>query len=78
MKRAKISIIGSRNVGAQAAFIAAIKGLGDIVLIDVKDGIAKGKALDLLPATPLLNSSVHIVGSADYQHTYFPNLFTSS
>ena len=74
MKKAKISIIGSGNVGSQAAYLAAVKGLGDIVLIDVKDGIAKGKALDLFQATPLLHSSVNIIGGSNYDLTKDSNV----
>ncbi|MBS3176714.1 malate dehydrogenase [Candidatus Woesearchaeota archaeon] len=63
----KISIIGAGNVGAQVAFLATIKELGNIILVDVTEGIAKGKALDLQQATPLLQSSVKIQGTSDYQ-----------
>ena len=46
-KRAKIMIVGAGNVGATAAHWAASKELGDIVLVDVVEGIPQGKALDL-------------------------------
>ena len=50
MRRAKISVIGAGNVGATCAHWAAAKELGDIVLLDIpeKEGVAKGKALDLM------------------------------
>ena len=49
MRRAKISVIGAGNVGATCAHWAAAKELGDVVLVDIpdKEGVAKGKALDL-------------------------------
>ncbi|GMT43847.1 MAG: hypothetical protein IEMM0003_0666 [bacterium] len=46
MAKNKITIIGSGNVGATAAHWAAMKGLSDIVLVDVQEGIPQGKALD--------------------------------
>src|SRR3989338_7029916 len=65
----KITIIGAGNVGAQAAFYAAIKNLADIVLIDVVDGVPQGKALDIQQAMPLSRSNAHIVGSNDYAYS---------
>lgn len=69
MARAKISIIGTGMVGSQAAFLAAAKGLGDIVLVDIAPGVPQGKALDLLEATPLLGQDVNIIGSNGYGAT---------
>ena len=53
MRRAKISIIGAGNTGAACAVWAASRELGDIVLIDINDGVAKGKALDLYESAPI-------------------------
>ncbi|MDO8480421.1 MAG: malate dehydrogenase [Nanoarchaeota archaeon] len=64
--RPKISIIGAGNVGATTAHLAALKGLGDIVLIDVVDGVPQGKALDILESLPLERRSVHVFGSTSY------------
>lgn len=64
--RPKISIIGAGFVGAQAAYIAAVKELGDIVLVDIVEGIPQGKSLDLYEATPLLGADVRVTGSNDY------------
>ena len=69
MTRAKISIIGAGNVGASAACWAAAKELGDIALIDVVDGLAAGKALDLTQAGPIERFDATIVGSSDYADT---------
>ncbi len=68
-RRPKISMIGAGMVGAQAAFMAAIRGLGDIVLVDIASGVPQGKALDLLEATPLLGHDIKIVGSNGYAAT---------
>lgn len=69
MTRAKISIIGAGNVGASAAWGAASKELGDIALIDVVDGLAAGKALDLTQAGPIECFDAKIIGSSDYADT---------
>ncbi|HEX21719.1 MAG TPA: malate dehydrogenase, partial [Actinobacteria bacterium] len=50
----KITIIGSGNVGATAAFLIAGSGLADVVLLDIIEGIPQGKALDMSQAMPLI------------------------
>jgi malate dehydrogenase len=67
--RNKISIIGAGFVGATAAHWCAVKELGDVVLVDVVDGMPQGKALDLLEAGPIEGYDLHIVGSNDYAAT---------
>ncbi len=71
MRRAKISVIGAGNVGATCAHWAAASELGDVVLVDIPDreGVAKGKALDLLCAGPMERFDAKIVGTADYADT---------
>jgi len=64
--RNKITIIGAGNVGATAAHWAASRRLGDIVLLDVVEGVPQGKALDLLQAGPVDEFSGRIKGSNDY------------
>ncbi len=66
MRRAKISIIGAGNTGAACAVWAASKELGDIVLIDIADGVAKGKALDLYESAPIEGFDCNIQGGSDY------------
>ena len=66
MRRAKISIIGAGNTGAACAVWAASKELGDIVLIDIADGVAKGKALDLYQSAPIERFDCNIQGGSDY------------
>ncbi len=66
MKRNKITIIGSGNVGATAAHWALTRRLGDVVLLDVVEGIPQGKALDLLQSGPVDGFSCRIIGSNDY------------
>jgi malate dehydrogenase len=66
VSRAKIGFIGAGNVGATAALYCVQKGLGDCVLVDVVDGVAAGKALDMLETTPLLESDVKLSGTTDF------------
>ena len=64
--RKKITIIGAGNVGATAAHWAVNRRLGDVVLLDVVEGIPQGKALDLLQAGPVDGFSCAITGSNDF------------
>ncbi len=66
MRRNKITIIGAGNVGATAAHWAASRGLGDVLLLDVVEGIPQGKALDLLQAGPVDGFSNKVSGSNDF------------
>ena len=52
MARKKIALIGAGNIGGELAMLAARRELGDVVLLDIpdKEGVAKGKALDLMQA----------------------------
>ena len=67
--RNKISIIGAGFVGATAAHWCAVKELGDVVLVDIVDGMPQGKALDLLEAGPIEGYDLHIVGTNNYADT---------
>lgn len=69
MMRRKITIVGAGNVGATAAHWALIKELGDIVLIDIAEGIPQGKALDLFEAAPVVGLDCRIIGTCDYEMT---------
>ncbi|MDQ0285733.1 malate dehydrogenase [Desulfofundulus luciae] len=69
MKRKKITIVGAGNVGATCAHWAAAKELGDIVLIDVVEGIPQGKALDLMEAAPVEGFDAIITGTNNYEDT---------
>ena len=69
MKKGKVTVIGAGNVGATTAHWAAIEGLGDVVLIDVLEGIPQGKALDQSQFRPLHGISCDIIGTNDYEDT---------
>ncbi len=69
MRRAKLTIVGAGNVGATCAHWAAAKELGDIVLVDIVEGLPQGKALDLYEASPVEGFDVNLVGANDYDAT---------
>ena len=69
MARAKITIVGAGNVGATAAHWAAIKELGDVVLVDIIEGVPQGKALDLWEAAPIGLFDCRMIGSNSYEET---------
>ena len=67
MARKKIALIGAGNIGGTLAHLAALKGLGDIVLFDVVEGVPQGKALDLSQCGPVEGFDATITGSNDYK-----------
>jgi malate dehydrogenase len=71
MKRKKISVIGGGFTGATTAFLLAQKELGDVVLLDIPqmENPTKGKALDMLEASPVLGFDANITGTANYADT---------
>lgn len=69
MGRKKISIIGAGFVGATAAHWAAEKELGDVVLVDILEGIPQGKALDLFEASPIEGFDARVIGTNGYDET---------
>lgn len=71
MARAKITIVGAGNVGATTAHWCAAAELGDIVLLDIPatEDMPKGKALDLMQASPIVGFDANIVGTTDYAAT---------
>ncbi len=71
MRRAKISIIGAGNVGATCAHWCAAAELGNIVILDVPqvENMPKGKALDLMQASPIMGFDSTIIGTNDYADT---------
>ena len=67
MKKSKISLIGSGQIGGTLAHLIAMKELGDVVLFDVAEGLAKGKALDLSQSTAVDGLDVQITGTSNYE-----------
>ncbi len=71
MRRAKITIVGAGNVGATCAHWCAAAELGDIVLLDIPatENMPRGKALDLMQASPIVGFDSNIVGTTSYDDT---------
>jgi malate dehydrogenase len=67
--RSKVSIIGAGNVGASAAERIALRGLADVVLVDIIEGMPQGKALDLNEAGPVDGYDARLVGANGYAET---------
>ncbi|MBZ0288113.1 MAG: malate dehydrogenase, partial [Anaerolineae bacterium] len=66
MARKKVTIVGAGNVGATCAHWIASKELADVVLVDIVEGAARGKALDLLESAPVMDFDLSIIGSGSY------------
>jgi len=66
MARKKIALIGAGMIGGTLAHLSALKGLGDIVLFDVIEGLPQGKALDLLESAPIEGFDASVVGTNKY------------
>jgi len=64
--RRKISLIGSGNIGSTLAHLSLLKGLGDVVLFDIVDGMPSGKALDLAQCGPIEGYDFSIKGTSKY------------
>ena len=65
----KITLIGAGQIGGTLAHLIAIKGLADIVLFDVAEGLAKGKALDIAQSSPVEGFNVSLKGTNNYNET---------
>ena len=69
MARKMISVIGAGNVGATAGLLIAQKELGDVVMVDIIDGIPQGKALDMGQTAPIEAFDANITGAVDFEDT---------
>lgn len=59
----KITVVGSGNVGATAANVLATKGFAsEVVLIDIKEGLSEGKAMDIMQTAHMLNFDTKVTG----------------
>ena len=67
MKRNKIALVGAGQIGGTLALLAGLKDLGDIVLVDIAEGVPQGKALDLAQAAPVEGFDCAYGGSNGYE-----------
>ncbi len=65
----KISLIGAGQIGGTLAHLIALKGLANVVLFDVAEGLAKGKALDIAQSSPVSGFNVSLTGTNSYDDT---------
>ena len=66
MARKKIALVGAGQIGGTLALLAGQKELGDVVLIDVQEGVPEGKALDLYQTSPVEGYDAKLSGGTDY------------
>jgi malate dehydrogenase len=66
MARKKIALVGAGQIGGTLALLAGLKELGDIVLIDVTEGVPEGKSLDLFQLSPVEGFDSNLTGGTDY------------
>jgi malate dehydrogenase len=69
MAKQKVTVVGAGNVGATAAQRIVEKQLADVVLVDIVDGLAKGKALDIMQSASTEGFDTSIIGSSTYDET---------
>ena len=69
MARKKITVVGAGHVGATVALWLATKELGDVVLLDIVEGVPQGKSLDLMEAAPIEEFDSNVTGTNDYGDT---------
>jgi malate dehydrogenase len=69
MGRKKISVIGAGNVGATVANKVAEMEVGDVIMVDIIDGLPQGKGLDMLESAPIGGFDSNIVGAVGYEET---------
>lgn len=69
MARNKVTVVGAGNVGATIAHWIASRELADVVLVDIVEGVAKGKSLDLSESAPVFKFDLNITGTSSYEAT---------
>ena len=67
--RKKITLIGAGQIGGTLAHLICIKELGDVVLFDVAEGAAKGKALDIAQSASVDGLNINLIGTSNYEDT---------
>ncbi len=68
-KRRKVTVVGAGNVGATCAQVLAVRDYADVVLVDIKEGLPQGKALDINQMGAVLGYEPNVTGSNDYAAT---------
>jgi len=68
-ERRKVTVVGAGNVGATCAQVLAVSDYADVVLVDIKEGLPQGKALDINQMGAVLGYEPNVIGSNDYAPT---------
>src|SRR3982751_3901519 len=68
-QRSKVTVVGAGNVGATCAQVLAVRDYADVVLVDIKEGLPQGKALDINHMGAVLGYEPNVVGSNGYAET---------
>ena len=66
MARKKIALVGAGQIGGTLALLAGMKHLGDVILVDIAEGMPQGKALDLAQLSPVEGFDAQYEGSNDF------------
>ena len=69
MARNKVTVIGAGNVGATCAQVLATRDYANVVLVDIKENLPQGKALDINQMGPILGFEATVTGTNDYADT---------
>ena len=75
MRRTKITVVGAGNVGATCAQRLAERDYADVVLVDIVEGLAQGKALDMNQSGPVVGYEPNLIGTGEYEHTAGSDIF---
>lgn len=67
MARNKIALVGAGNIGGTLAHLVGLKELGDVVLLDITEGVPQGKSLDIAESAPVENFDGSFIGTQDYK-----------
>ncbi|MBA2359362.1 MAG: malate dehydrogenase [Actinobacteria bacterium] len=67
--RRKVTVVGAGNVGATCAQVLALRDYADVVVVDIKEGLPQGKALDINQMAPVLGYEPNVVGTNGYEET---------
>src|SRR5207344_500088 len=67
--RRKVTVVGAGNVGATCAQVLALRDYADVVLVDIKEGLPQGKALDIDQMGAVLGYEPNVSGSNTYEET---------
>ncbi len=65
-RRNKIALVGAGNIGGTLAHLAGLKNLGDVVMLDLNSGVAKGKSLDIEQSSVIEDFDAHLTGTDSY------------